>query len=72
MELTINLKHDVLHYHPVFMEGSLKDTNLFGYQEFSIAEFKTHFEIDFVGEDSTLWSYECKFTDHGSRLVVII
>ena len=72
MELIINLKHDVWSYHHVSMKGSLKDTNLFGYQEFNITELKTHFEVDFVGDDGTLWSYECKFTDHGTQLVVTI
>lgn len=73
MELIINLTHDVLEYRKVEKQGTLKDGNLFGYREFSIAEYIDKFEIDFWNEDtSSYWSYECKFTDHGNRLVVTI
>lgn len=72
MELIINLTHDVLYYEEGALRGSLKNENLFGFQKFGITEMKTHFEIDFYGDDGSIYTYECKFTDHGKRLVVVI
>lgn len=72
MELTINLKHDVVHYDESKREGVLK-SEVFGCTKFSIGQFGEAFEIEFIFEGATLdtvWTYNCYFTDHDTLLHV--
>lgn len=74
MEIIINLVHDTIMYNKESKHGTLK-SGLFGAEDFSIHEraFTTtvDFEID-LGDRTSVWSYPCKFTDHGNRLVVTV
>lgn len=72
MELSINLVHDVLIYCPTNKRGTLKGENLFGFDVFVITENLKGFEVEFYNDVCECWTYECKFTDRGNRLVVTI
>ncbi len=74
MEIIINLTHDIARYDPESQHGTLKN-NMFGAEDFNIYECGGKFYVDFGiddGAQETVWTYPCKFTDHGLRLVVTI
>ncbi len=75
MEITINFAKDTVHYDTEEKFGDLKQ-DLFGVESFSIHKCGSRYYVDFLidnGRDHEIvWSYPCKFTDHGTYLVVDI
>ncbi len=75
MEIIINLAKDTVRYDTEKEYGTLKH-GLFGVEDFSIHRRSGRgYHVDFLidnGHREIVWSFPCKFTDHGLNLVVDI
>ncbi len=79
MEIIIHLAKDTVRYDTEKEYGTLKH-GLFGVEDFSIHRrsgggYHVEYYVDFLidnGHREIVWSFPCKFTDHGLNLVVDI